>query len=641
MKSKCTQLIKIMLDNGEWMTAAQLASELMVSERSVKSYVADINYMQKELIISSRKGYFIDPARARKLLGNSGKKLPQTSKERVNYIITRLITNDAGGDKKTDLYELADEIYVSYETIKKDMVKVKKRLIEFELILTSANSYVSLEGQELDKRKLLSMILYEEFSDNIMSLEILEREFPDYDLELLQNIIRKECKRCHYFVNEYALLNLVLDIVIGMDRIKKERTFNSKRNESRHFGIREQELAQNIASEIEENFHICYSAAELEELTILLLSHLMKIDFATLNSDNIENVVGKKCVKIVDELLDIMKKTYYIDIKNKDFIVKFTLHIKNLLVRLENGYTTKNPLLNHIKNTCPLIFECAVEVADKLRQVTNYDIKEDEIAYIALHIGGNLETQKSKRKIIRCIILFPQYYDFSNKMLEKIKERFGERLGIKTVITAIEEIKGIEKADLVISTIPVDERIPVEWVMVTPFLSSEDFLNIEDKIQKINLRKIKARLKKHLMEISNPRFFYKNLDFKNKQEAIRFMTDIMITEGYVKDSFYYDVFEREKRASTAFGHIAVPHSMKINANKTGMFVLLNEKKPLKWDNNYINIVLLFAINEDERDLFHDVYDNLIVLLLEKQNAAKITGCNTYIDFIETVISCFN
>ena len=119
------------------------------------------------------------------------------------------------------------------------------------------------------------------------------------------------------------------------------------------------------------------------------------------------------------------------------------------------------------------------------------------------------------------------------------------------------------------------------------------------------------------------------------------MTDIMLKEGYIDKSYYDDVLDREMRASTAFGHIAVPHSMKTNANKTGMFVLINEKKPLKWDNNYINIVLLFAINEDEREIFHDVYDNLIVLLLEKQNAAKITGCNTYIEFIEAVINCFN
>jgi lichenan operon transcriptional antiterminator len=308
---------------------------------------------------------------------------------------------------------------------------------------------------------------------------------------------------------------------------------------------------------------------------------------------------------------------------------------------LENGYTTKNPLLDHIKNTCPLIFECAVDVADKLKEITKYDIKEDEIAYIAIHIGGNLETQKSKKKIISCIILFPQYYDFSNKIMEKLKEHYGERLEIKTVITAIDEIKSVERADLIISTIPVFETIRMEWVMITPFLNDKDFESIEDKIQKINLRKTKARLMKHLMQISNPKFFYKNVDFSNKEEAIRFMTDIMEKEGYVNASYYDEIFGRENQASTAFEHIAVPHSMKMNANRTGMFVLLNEKKPIEWDNHSVSVVLLFAINKEERAIFHDVFDNLIVLLLEKTHAAKVTGCNTYIEFIEEVVRCFH
>jgi lichenan operon transcriptional antiterminator len=641
MKSNCTKLIKTLLDNNEWMTASSLASNLNVSERSVKNYIEEINYNENGLIASSRKGYLIDPIKAENLSDESSMKLPQTSKERVVYICTKILTNDTLDARRTDLYQLAEEIFVSFETIKKDMVKVKKKMMEFDLYISSASSYVTIEGSELDKRKILSNILYEEFNKNVMSFEIIEKVFPGYNLRLLQSIIIEQCKQYHYFINEYALLNLVLDIIIGIDRIKKERTFGKSRKEGKHFGIREQELARDIATKLEENFHVSYSSVELEELTIILLSHLMKMDFATLSNENIRDIVGEDCLKIVDEIRYLLKNTYFIDTNNQDFIAKFTLHIKNLLVRLENGYTAKNPLLDHIKNTCPLIFECAVGVANKIREITNYDLKEDEIAYIALHIGANLGNQKSKRKSISCIILFPQYYDFSNIMMENLKQRYGERVEIKTVITSINQIHGAEKVDLVISTIPVFENIQMEWVRITPFLSDRDFENIEDKIQKINLRKKKAGLKKHLMQISNPKFFYKNVDFKSKEEAIQFMTNIMEKEGYVNSSYYSEIFHRENQASTAFEHIAVPHAMEMDAKKTGMFVLLNEKKPIEWDKHSVSIVLMFAINKDERAIFHDVYDNLIVLLLERNNAVQVIGCNTYIDFIEAVVECFH
>ncbi|VBB07230.1 phosphoenolpyruvate-dependent sugar phosphotransferase system eiia 2 [Lucifera butyrica] len=641
MKGNYRKLIKTLLDNDDWTTASSLASTLNVSERSIKTYIAEINGNENGLIASSRKGYLIDREKAKNLSDESGGNLPRTVKERVNYIITNILTKDALGNRKTDLYQLAEEIFVSVETIKKDMVKVKKKLREFDLYIAAANSYVTIEGSELDKRKILSNILYEEFNKNVMSFEVIETVFPGYDLKLLQSIITEQCKQYHYYINEYALLNLVLDIIIGIDRIKKERTFGQSRIEGKRFGIREQELARDIAAKIEENFHISYSPAEQEELTIILLSHLMKMDFAALNNENIKAIVGEDCLQIIDAVRSLLKSTYFIDADNQDFIAKFTLHIKNLLVRLENGYTTKNPLLDHIKNTCPLIFECAVEVANKIREITNYDLKEDEMAYIALHIGSNLENQKSKRKIISCIILFPQYYDFSNIMTEKLKQRFGERIEIKTVVTSLEQISETEKVDLLISTIPVAETIQREWVRITPFVNDRDFENIEDKIQKISLRKKREKLKQQLMQISNPKFFYKNVDFKNKEEAIRFMTDVMEKEGYVTGSFYSEIFHRENQASTAFEHIAVPHSMEMNAKKTGMFVLLNEKKPIEWDHHSVSIVFLFAINRIERAIFHDVYDNLIVLLLEKNNAAQVTGCNNYIDFIEAVVGCFH
>ncbi|MGC6177267.1 BglG family transcription antiterminator [Lacrimispora sp. 38-1] len=641
MKDNCRRLIKIMLSNEEWMNAGYLANVMGVSERSIKNYISEINSFEKGLIHSSRKGYQIDLKRGQAFIQTKGRNIPQNSQERINYIIIRILSNDADQGSKTDLYEIADEIYVSFETIKKDMYKVRRKFLEYDLYLTATNSFVAVEGKELDKRKALSNILYEDFTDHVMSIDVIKNIYPLYDLELLQKIIETGCEEYHYFINEYALVNLILDIVIGIDRMKKEKTFEKEKKEDKRIGIREQELARNIATEIETHFGVKYSITELEELTIILLSHLMKMDLNAINKENLEHMVGSECVNIVNQLSDILKNTYFVDMENADFIIKFTLHIKNMLVRLRNGYKIKNPLVNQIKNTCPLIFECAVEVSNKIHELTGYDLSEDEIGYIALHIGGNLETQKSKRKVISCVILFPQYYDFSNKMMEEIKSHYQEQVEIKTVITSLDEIRKLDKTDLIISTIPITELIRMETVIVTPFLNEKDYKNISSAIEKIILRKKKARLKQHLMQISNPCFFYKNKEFVNKEDAILFMVDTMEKEGYVNANFAEEIFEREKQSSTAFEHIAVPHSMHMNANKTGMFVLLNEKKPIMWNEKPVSIVMMFAISREERAIFHDVYDNLIVLLIDKPNAVKVLESDAYIDFIEAVVGCFN
>lgn len=264
------KLIEIMIGSDEWATAGYLAGKMNVSERSIKTYIAKINHSEKNLIMSSRKGYHIDSERAKIILENTDSVLPQTSKERVNYMITKILTEDVADGKKTDLYEIGDELFVSYETIKKDLSKVRRKMMEFDLFLFTSKSFVSVEGNELDKRKLLSSILYEEFH-NVMSPEVIENAFPGFNVELLKTIIQEQCKKYHYFVNDYALMNLVLDIIIGIYRIKNERTFGSPRKNKAQAGVREQELARKIAAEIESGFEISYSPVELEELTIILL----------------------------------------------------------------------------------------------------------------------------------------------------------------------------------------------------------------------------------------------------------------------------------------------------------------------------------------------------------------------------------
>jgi lichenan operon transcriptional antiterminator len=112
----------------------------------------------------------------------------------------------------------------------------------------------------------------------------------------------------------------------------------------------------------------------------------------------------------------------------------------------------------------------------------------------------------------------------------------------------------------------------------------------------------------------------------------------MVEQGYAEEGFGEEVLSREHSYSTAYGNIAVPHSMRMNAKKTGMFVLLADT-PIPWGGNVVNIVLMFSVNKESRSLFYDIFDNLIVLLLEKPNTTKIMDCDTHEAFVNAVIEC--
>jgi lichenan operon transcriptional antiterminator len=76
--------------------------------------------------------------------------------------------------------------------------------------------------------------------------------------------------------------------------------------------------------------------------------------------------------------------------------------------------------------------------------------------------------------------------------------------------------------------------------------------------------------------------------------------------------------------------------MRQDALKTGMCVLIN-RRPIRWGEELVNIVLLFSIQKQTRNIFYDVFENLIVLLLEGANRIKIMDCKNYDEFINTII----
>src|SRR5476649_347840 len=224
MQRKHLKLLKLISDGGERMTAGALAIGMGVSDRSIKNYISEINYFEPGLIQSSRCGYAVDKARVIIVLAADSGNLPNSAEERAKFILTCLL-NARGTEKVLELDAVGAALCVSYETIKKDLLLVRKRLKEFDLYLNVANDRLVLEGQEKDKRNMFSTMLYTEFSENILSLSEIGKVFPDYDVELLVSILVEACKSFHYFINEYALLSLVLDVVISIDRIKNNASF--------------------------------------------------------------------------------------------------------------------------------------------------------------------------------------------------------------------------------------------------------------------------------------------------------------------------------------------------------------------------------------------------------------------------------
>lgn len=460
-------------------TVSTLSNHLGVSVRSIKSYAHDINMEYPNAISSSREGYTINQSIAKAILDEDNNHVPQTSEERVVFLISQLINHHQ--DEAIDIYDLCDEMFISLSTLKNELQKVKRRLAKYDLELIYQRDQISIKGLEKNKRKLLSTLLYNESNVNFVNLKSLQKSFVDIDIPYIKNTVLHIFEDYHYFINDYSLINLVLHITIAIDRIRNNNINTQRIDEQPAVHLHEYELAEKVAKQLEEHFHIVYSKAEIYEMTLLIISRATTIDYKSINSANLEEFIGKECLDLVKELILDINSFYYIDLSEQEFLIRFALHINNLLVRSKNNYFSKNPLADVIKTSCPLIYDISVSLAATIKDKTGISINDDEIAYIAFHLGSALEAQKSLTEKITVALYCPSYYDMRLKITDVIKEYYSNDVLITNILTDESDLDKIKETDLIITTIPVSAITATPMILISLFLNEKDRQLLNEK----------------------------------------------------------------------------------------------------------------------------------------------------------------
>ena len=628
MKPKIIKLIRILSDYTEFVTASSLAANMDVSTRSIKSYIQEINSVYPEAIESSREGYRIDKQAARRILEESGTHIPQSSQERIVYIINSLIKSDTS----VNTYDLCDEMFISYSTIKNDLQAVKSKLRKYDLQLNNNHDNLTVSGLEKNKRRLLSSILYDESNVNFVNLETIQNIFPEIEIELIKDSLLEIFDRFHYFVNDYSLINLVLHITIAIDRIRNRNVNTEDIRDMPPISSHEYELARNIARKIEEDFRIEYNQAEVYELALLLISRATAIDYQSITVSNLEDFITPECLALVKELISDVNSFYYIDLTEPEFLIRFALHIRNLLQRSKNNYFSRNPLTEEIKTSCPLIYDVSVCLSITIKERTGISINDDEIAYIAFHLGSTLEAQKNLSEKVTAALYCPSYYDTNVKLTDTINRHFSSELLITNIFTEERELEKTGKNDLVLSTVPLNSVIQLPLLQISPFFTEKDVQSLRRQLTEIKTNKRRKQFREYLEYLIVPEFFERRDDLTDYDQVVRHMVGKMVSMGYVDEDFEQDIRAREQLSATAFQDFAIPHAMKMRAHRTGINVLISDT-PVKWGDKQVRIVLMLCFNRDERFIFNEIFEPLTMVLSSRENVKRLVTAGDYQEFI--------
>lgn len=629
MRRKQEELINYLYTHNEKVTANILSKALNLSIRTIKSYIAELNMNYPSLISSSNRGYVIDKVKANSLLQYKDD-IPQDYESRCIYIIKKTLLEK---QDYIDIFDLCEELFISYSTLKKDIYKMNTSFANFKITFSSENNKLHVGGSEQNKRKLISHVMSEEVSGNFLNLTLLQESFPDYDLDDACTLIKDICKQHHYYLNDFSCVNFILHVTIMVSRINHGNHIINNNELIQVTNKNDEKIAKELCLALEQVFNVSFNSSEILEIYILFKNNANYIND---ENENVSLLVSDEIIQITKNIIKNVDEHFFINLDSDNFITPFMLHLKNLKNRLIKNNLLKNPMLDSIKISCPTIYDISTFIAYQLTLSFHENVNEDEIAFIALHVGTEIERQKKEETKVSCLLLCPEYLNITSTLHKKIMMDFGDQLTIQKSISFENEILG-NNFDLLITTVPVLESTNYFTVLLPPFPMSYEKNKILDAIIRIENTKKSQILTNNLNFYFNEKLFYSMNEGISKSAVINELAERMINLGYVEENFKEEIWKRETASSTAFMNIAIPHPMKMSAYKTSIGVVISHKG-IDWGNqHFVNVVFMIAFNKIDNKHFHALYESLVLLFNEPIVISEIKKCKNFNDFKDIVI----
>ncbi|HBG1612144.1 PTS sugar transporter subunit IIA [Clostridioides difficile] len=627
--SKKELFLNFIKTQHDWIDSSTLANYLNVSTRSIRKYVNEIN-SNGEFILSSKKGYKVN------LNNNCQTKVDSSENispdNRLNLILKELIVNSNG----INIFDLSEELFVSPATIEGDIVKANKFIGSYNLKIKQSKFLLKLIGNESAKHKLMSSIIFKETGSDFLSLFDVQKIYQEYNLTKLKENIIYILKKYNLFINEYAINNILLHLMITIDRIKKNNYIDSVEVVNYIDNNVDINIAKDISNFLESEYNITLTSAELYYLVFQLTNKTTVLNYNQMDTKSLSNYIDEHFVKLTKKIIKNVYDLYLIDLSDEEFVVKFTLHVKNLISRAKNNQVLRNQIPQKLKDSYPLIYDISVYICNQIQTLENVDIDEDEISYISLHVGSFFDRQKLLEDKVLCALITPNYYDLQFKIVRDLEKRFNESIEIIQIFSDTHNLDFDNKVDMVITTLPINNRCPIPFVYVNPYLNRKDYDNIQSKFIQIKDRKNILTVQNHLEMYFSESLFMKNIYLDSAKDYIRFMGNILYENKYVKPNYIDDVLIREKMSSTAFNNnVAIPHSMKMDALKTGVCLIVNDK-PVKWGEEKVQIIAMIPINEKEKEKFNYIFESFIEILSEWNNVKELTKADNYSSFMNRI-----
>lgn len=426
--------------------------------------------------------------------------------ERVSILLLMIITRQ----EELSLVNFIYELEVSKNTVLADLKKADHILKDYYLKLCYSRKIgYHIEGSELSKRQLMLELLHKQLSSpNVMKW--INNLFKDeqIDLEMFRKKMEAIEKDLHLTFSDERIQELPYIMLFCSIRSLQNKSIEDEMREIAPYIAQKHEF-----SVVKKHLQLVLDSHDMVFITLQILG-------SNVVSSHVESQIDLELHKIIDKFVDRFEQLACITFDEREELArKLYQHIKPAIYRVKYGITSKNPLLQEIKEEYRDVYDLIKRCIDEIEELIDERLPEDEIGYITVLIMGWLcKNKKMPQHRYKAIVVCQNGISVSHLLLENLRTMFPsfDFLGHYSVrnFYQIEE-----KYEIVFSTVPLetDQKL----FMIKSFLTEENKAVLQRNVNRsINGYSTETNIVSELLSVISP-----FVDIRDKRGLNRALTN--------------------------------------------------------------------------------------------------------------------
>ena len=633
MKERRYRILTILYQKypRQWVSGVELAEILSISPRTLRADIATLNEARPGIIISNtHRGYQLDRELYYEFqqyqVDSETHDISQYPENRVGWILRTLLLNSEG----VTMESLEEQFFVSLSTLEQDLAQIKQMIKDYRgLTLKKEQHRLFLEGMEYTKRKLYRDLLMSEVQGEFVNLNRLARLYPTFDLLRVADLFSESLEQNHYSVQQSLLPVLLMHVGISLERVISGQILHQEIGTKIDNESLEWNVASNFLQKAAQELGLTIPQCEIAILARLLeryrdLREPQETDTSALPLENF----------VIEALAEVQSIINIENYRDSEFVRSLCVHLQGLLERIEHDIQVPNALLKDIKQQYPLVFDIAVYLANRLSDTIGVPIREEEVGFIALHLGVSY-AQFATMKKIQVVVVGNINHNLCKLVLEKLNGRFGDRMEIISVCPYFEATTILAcNTDLIISLSPLQHHLPIETVVISPVLNVQEEMMLFKVLNELEKRRMTLTFNMRVEKLIDEEYFYSCLVADTPEAVIKEMVLRLQQGGVVGQSFLESCLQREAFSATSFDFsLAIPHPLVLDSTRS-VISIAHLADPIRWGDTKVELVILLALTDEDQGFMTVFFDWLAYTISNPDRMKKLISLKSRDAFVQ-------